>query len=583
MFQNLDSVWQTLFEDAWHSFCEGMLPIAALITDCEGNVISRGRNGIYGSDVPNPRLSHAEMNCMMHLDTVKYPSVRDYILYTTMEPCPMCMGSLTMVNLRHVRYAAHDDYCGSAHFAFDDRYMSSKRIDIAFADIGMEPVQLALQTAADFLRLNCINYDKVSRCFGKRCPESLTAAAILYRDGRLRQWMNDRTPAAFIYDAVELLCKEIREKNASMLYTARIEQTFDYQKRMKYIRETDSFREKEYDSLSYLRNVPEPYGWIVESGTPPEKHLDVIVMSEEHFALGDTKDVRIVGVFLRNDGDNKLVAVPVERDVFDLAELTEKEQADLHRLYPKEDPGEGWFGSDAARNIIQDYFGENVGFYSCSKFRNIYLVQHCESIHHKNGMVGAQTDWDMTEEGHRQAECIGRYLLDNEFSQYKREGETRSCPLPGTQIYCSTLKRTRQTADGLLKSLDAPIFYREDIQEVSAGMAHGHTNEWLRANEAPHPEHFSADYRSFPDSDSDRDLWNRIWPFYQEILHSDAQNIIVVSHGTALSFLECMLMGHTDVSCRARFAPHGPAGSVSKFSLNEAGRMTARYLNRRFF
>lgn len=48
-----------------------------------------------------------------------------------------------------------------------------------------------------------------------------------------------------------------KEKN--MTYTVKIEQTFAYPKRMKYIARTDSFIEKDCDSLSYVRNVLQPY------------------------------------------------------------------------------------------------------------------------------------------------------------------------------------------------------------------------------------------------------------------------------------------------------------------------------------
>lgn len=587
MFKELPYIWQEAFADAWLSMCEGTLPIAAVIADRNGNVLSRGRNRIYSSDELNPRIHHAEMNCLKTLDTRKFPDVREYILYTTMEPCPMCMGTITMANIRHVRYAAHDDYCGSAHLAFDDRYVSSKRIDIAFAEEGMEAVQLTLQAASDFLRLNRVFTDKVNRCFMQRCPESYTVAVKLYREGYLKKCIENGTPFGEVYDTVEKLCKEVREKNRCMLYTARIEQTIAYPKRMKYLRETDSFTEKEYDSLSFVRNVPEPYGWIVESGTPPERHLDVIVMSDKDYALGDTENVRVVGVFRRNDGDHKLVAVPVDRDVYDFTELTDAEKADMHRLYPLEDPGEGWFGRTEALRTTEEFFGVRKGFYRSRPLKRIFLIQHCESVHHGNGMVGGGTDWELTERGRGQARQIGEWLLENEFAQYKKADDSaasdtvQAYDLPFTQIYCSPLRRTRQTAEEMMKSLHAPIEYREEIREVSAGEAHGHTVQWMRDNEKPHPELFDASYRPFPSAESDEDMWNRLWSFYRELLDSRAQNVIVVSHGCALSFLQSMLTGHTDVTCRARFAPHGPAGSISKFELNDAGRMSLYYLNRK--
>lgn len=146
-----------------------------------------------------------------------------------------------------------------------------------------------------------------------------------------------------------------------MNYTAKIEQTYDYPNRMKYIAETDSFIEKPYKSLMYERHFRWPYGWIKETGTPPHEHLDVIVMSDCGYQLGEEVPVRIIGVFRRGDGDHKLVGVTEDREIFDLSELTEKEREDLHRLYPRADAGEGWFGSECACEIIAAFMGKSAG------------------------------------------------------------------------------------------------------------------------------------------------------------------------------------------------------------------------------
>lgn len=143
-----------------------------------------------------------------------------------------------------------------------------------------------------------------------------------------------------------------------MTYTVKIEQTCDYPNRMKYIAETDSFLEKEYRSLAHMRGIRQPYGWIVESGTPPQPHLDVIVMTDYPYRLGDEDRVRIIGAFYRNDGDHKLVAVREKRDIYDFSELTEGEKEDMHRFYPHEDPGEGWFGREKAEEILEDFFAQ---------------------------------------------------------------------------------------------------------------------------------------------------------------------------------------------------------------------------------
>ena len=170
-----------------------------------------------------------------------------------------------------------------------------------------------------------------------------------------------------------------------MIYTAKIEQTSAYPKRMHYMPNTDTFEEKEYSSLSYERNVPQPSGWIKKSGTPPCEHLDVIVMTDEPCELGDEIPVRVIGVFCRTDGDNKLVAVPKSRNETDISELPEKETGDLHRLYPKIGKGEGWFGKGRAEQIIADFF-------SRKKRKIIITVQHTEYEHHINGHAGAWGD-----------------------------------------------------------------------------------------------------------------------------------------------------------------------------------------------
>ena len=44
--------------------------------------------------------------------------------------------------------------------------------------------------------------------------------------------------------------------------------------------------------------------------------------------------------------------------------------------------------------------------------RHIITVQHTQSVHHTNGMVGSWTDWDLTELGRSQADRIGKKLKD---------------------------------------------------------------------------------------------------------------------------------------------------------------------------
>lgn len=345
-----------------------------------------------------------------------------------------------------------------------------------------------------------------------------------------------------------------------MIYTAKIEQTFAYPKRMKYISKTDSFIEKDCDSLSYVRNVRQPSGWLVESGTPPCDHLDVIVMTDKEYALGDTEKVRIIGVFLRNDGDNKLAAVPLDRDIDDFSMLSDTEKEDMHRLYPGMYKGEGWFGKESAMQVVNDFFSQK-------KRKTIITVQHTESLHHTNGMIGAWGDWELTEYGRKQAFEIGKWLLHEDCGN-------------GFNMYVSDLKRTQQTAEEINKTLGISPIITNVIREVNAGAGNGQSREWYDKNKLPHSSDYDADYKPFPDAESDRELWERLLPFYKDIISNDMQRILIVSHGTTISFLQSMLMGYSleDIE---KFRFNGVGGSVSKYVIEPNGKTVAHYVNQR--
>ena len=132
-----------------------------------------------------------------------------------------------------------------------------------------------------------------------------------------------------------------------------VEQTRDYPMRMEYDPKSGTFREREYRSLAFERGFTKPYGWIKESGMPPQPHWDCILLSDKRFDLGDEAEIRVIGVFRRGDGDHKYIAVEAGREISDLSEITEAEREELHRLYPRVREGEGWFGREEAQRCME--------------------------------------------------------------------------------------------------------------------------------------------------------------------------------------------------------------------------------------
>ena len=105
-------------------------PFGAVITDKNGNIISNGNNQVIKQKDPT---SHAEMvairNACKKLD--KY-DLSDCILYTSCEPCPMCLSAIIWANITEVYYGCTKEDAG--HIGFRDDviydYLKGKNKDL---------------------------------------------------------------------------------------------------------------------------------------------------------------------------------------------------------------------------------------------------------------------------------------------------------------------------------------------------------------------------------------------------------------------------------------------------------------------
>ena len=199
----------------------------------------------------------------------------------------------------------------------------------------------------------------------------------------------------------------------------------------------------------------------------------------------------------------------------------------------------------------------------------IYTVQHTQSEHHVNGYVGAWGNWNLTNLGKEQAGKIGGWLC-------KHEGCDKSF-----KMYSSDLNRAAQTADEIQKVLtipDSSITKTQLLREINLGEGNGKPRDWYNEHVAKSPELYNPDFRSFSDAESDRDLWNRLYEFYEQMISSEDERIIIVSHGGALSFLISMILGDTFEDRRKRNA-FGRSGSVSRFAIQKDGFVEISFLN----
>ncbi|WP_139906135.1 nucleoside deaminase [Clostridium thermarum] len=158
MWNDLNEIWKEAFSLAWESYRRNSIPIGAVIVDSQGNIVSRGRNRIFDGESQNPLagtdMAHAEMTAMLNLKLDEHPEVRSYCMYTTMEPCPMCFGTMVMNSIRNIKFADRDGYAGATELNEKSRYIKNKGISITKADDEMETFQIVLQTAFEYKRNN---------------------------------------------------------------------------------------------------------------------------------------------------------------------------------------------------------------------------------------------------------------------------------------------------------------------------------------------------------------------------------------------------------------------------------------------
>ena len=215
LWDQLSLPWQACLEEAWKAHCAGSIPIGAAIADAGGRVIARGRNcrwdatAEYGLSAT--RIAHAEMNAILALDACDAnPST--CTLYTTMEPCPMCMGAIRMVHLRKVCYAARDALAGSTSLVDVSPYTRLGRVVHRIEVAGppradLESVLLALQ-AERLLHYPGSRWASLVREADPACGPGIDLGQRLYASGALQRLCDDGASAR---DAIDLLARMLDE------------------------------------------------------------------------------------------------------------------------------------------------------------------------------------------------------------------------------------------------------------------------------------------------------------------------------------------------------------------------------------
>ncbi len=87
----------------------------------------------------------------------------------------------------------------------------------------------------------------------------------------------------------------------------------------------------------------------------------------------------------------------------------------------------------------------------------------------------------------------------------------------------------------------------------------------------------TIDDRMFSDAESRRDEWNRLLPWFEQMMNDDTEVVIIVSHGDLLSVFNAMWLG-LEVESLNQFELFGLAGGVSFLQKTDQGKRMIRRL-----
>lgn len=95
-------------------------PFGVVITDKDGNIIANGNNKVICSKDPT---AHAEVVAIREAcKKLNTYDLSNCILYTSCEPCPMCLSAIIWANIKEVYYACTKEDAGNIGFRDDIIY-----------------------------------------------------------------------------------------------------------------------------------------------------------------------------------------------------------------------------------------------------------------------------------------------------------------------------------------------------------------------------------------------------------------------------------------------------------------------------
>jgi tRNA(adenine34) deaminase len=204
IWQRLSLEWQACIAGAWAAYCSGSLPHGAVVVDAQGNIVAHGRNRIReqtteGRQLAGNRLAHAEMNALLEIDW-RTVNVYGCKLYSTIQPCPMCIGAVRMAHMQEVHYAVRDSGAGATSLIDKTPFFESGHIHVfGPEDPELEILLMAVQVEATYSQSHPNAAEWVA-LMSSGVPLGEKLGTELFATRLLQQWKEEKKEAAFVLD-----------------------------------------------------------------------------------------------------------------------------------------------------------------------------------------------------------------------------------------------------------------------------------------------------------------------------------------------------------------------------------------------
>ena len=105
-------------------------PFGAVITNKKGEIIAKENNQVL---LKNDPTAHAEIQAIREAcKKLNTHNLENYILYTSCEPCPMCLSAIIWSNIKEVYYGCTKQDASNIGFRDEDiyKYLEGKQSDL---------------------------------------------------------------------------------------------------------------------------------------------------------------------------------------------------------------------------------------------------------------------------------------------------------------------------------------------------------------------------------------------------------------------------------------------------------------------